>query len=194
MFPLFIQRIFSVFLFHINRFGISLRSISLVMALLVFVRLNAVPLVSSFPVYLIRIAAKKYLCTRIFGSALGLDCPMALRSLASAAVTSIRLRVKFIESFFCFAKGIYSGSGGLIEKDVLTANIDFLSLRLSRKHDPQKPFAETKTLWFVEDYLIGGCVILLTVIVIWARAVIGAGGTIAQNVPVGFLFQTSFTA
>ena len=181
----FLQRAFRSFLYRSDRFWIPLWLRSLGLDLHGSVHFIGLPLVSLFQGSQIRIGGGSHLCSRSFGTALGITHPLVLRTLTSEAKILIGERVGISGGSICSAKEIQIGSGCLIGADVLIADTDFHPLRPSERHDSQKAFAEAKPVQIMDNVFIGARVIVLKGVTIGIGSVIGAGSVVTQDIPAG---------
>jgi len=181
----FVQRAFRSFLYRSDRFWVPLWLRSLGLDLQGSVHFIGLPIVSLFQGSQIQIGAGSRLCSRSFGTALGITHPLVLRTLTSQAKISIGERVGISGGSICSAKKIQIGKGCLIGADVLIADTDFHPLRPSERHDSHKAFAEAKPVRIMENVFIGARVIILKGVTIGVGSVIGAGSVVTQDVPAG---------
>lgn len=181
----FVQRAFRSFLYRSDRIWIPLWLKSLGLDLQGSVHFIGLPLVSLFQGSRIRISGGSHLCSRSFGTALGITHPLVLRTLTSEAKILIGERVGISGGSICSAKEIQIGSGCLIGADVLIADTDFHPLRPSERHDSQKAFAEAKPVQIMDNVFIGARVIVLKGVTIGTGSVIGAGSVVTQDIPAG---------
>jgi len=181
----FVQRAFRSFLYRSDRIWIPLWLRSLGLDLQGSVHFIGLPLVSLFQGSRIRIGSGSRLCSRSFGTALGVNHPVVLRTLTSEAKILIGERVGISGGSVCSAKEILIGNGCLIGADVLIADTDFHPLRSSERYDSQKAFAEAKPVQIMDNVFIGARVIVLKGVTIGDGSVIGAGSVVTQDIPAG---------
>ena len=181
----FVQRAFRSFLYRSDRICIPLWLRSLGLDLQGSVHFIGLPIVSLFQGSQIRIGAGSLLCSRSFGTALGVSHPVVLRTLTPHARVLIGERVGISGVSICSAKEVRIGNGCLIGADVLIADTDFHPLRPSERHDSQKAFAEAKPVQIMDNVFIGARVIVLKGVTIGAGSAIGADSVVTQDIPAG---------
>ena len=181
----FVQRAFRSFLYRSDRFWIPLWLRSLGLDLQGSAHFIGLPIISLFQGSQIQIGAGSRLCSRSFGTALGVNHPLVLRTLSAKAKILIGERVGISGGSICSAKEVRIGSGCLIGADVLIADTDFHPLRPSERHDSQKAFAEAKPVQIMENVFIGTRVMVLKGVTIGEGSVIGAGSVVTQDIPAG---------
>lgn len=131
----------------------------------------------------IRLGNNVTLISRSFATALGVNHPVVLRTLASGATIRIGSRVGISGGSICASKLIEIEDDTLLGANVTIADTDFHSLRAGVRSAPANPSVGAAEIHIGKNVFIGTGAIVLKGVSIGDRAVIGAGSIVTRDIP-----------
>jgi acetyltransferase-like isoleucine patch superfamily enzyme len=147
--------------------------------------LNAVgqPIVSVYPNSTIRLGQNVTLISRSFATALGVNHPVVLRTLATGAIIKIGNRVGISGGSICSARLVEIGDDTLLGANVTISDTDFHSLYPAFRAGHTHPTIGVAEVRVGSRVLIGTNAIVLKGVSIGDNSVIGAGSVVTKSIP-----------
>lgn len=131
----------------------------------------------------IRIGEDALLISVNFATALGVNHPVVLRTLAPEAKISIGNRVGISGGSICAARLIEIGDDTLLGANVTVADTDFHSLHPAYRRAAQHPTIGVAEVRIGRRVFIGTNSIVLKGVTIGDNSVIGAGSVVTKSIP-----------
>ena len=148
------------------------------------VRLYGMPLVVLAPHTKINVGDNSVLCSVSAMTALGLNHPVVLRTLAPGAEIVIGRDTGISGGTICAAVSVKIGNECLIGANVVIADTDFHSLRPEdRRGDAGDHSAGTAPVIIEDNVFVGTGAIVLKGVRVGRNSVIGAGSVVTKSVP-----------
>jgi acetyltransferase-like isoleucine patch superfamily enzyme len=144
---------------------------------------TGMPLIDLCPNSEIRIGNKVSLVSCSFATALGVNHPVVLRTLASRAAIRIGDRVGISGGSICAAKLVEIGDDTLLGANVTIADTDFHSLYPALRADNCHPTIRTAEVRIGSRVFLGANSVILKGVSIGNNSVIGAGSVVTKDIP-----------
>lgn len=146
--------------------------------------LHGIPVVSVSPGSEIRIGSRVVLCSDSKYTALGVNHPVVLRTLAPGATLIIGDDVGISGGSICVAQRVTIGASTMLGANVTIADTDFHSLApANRRYNKDPQSIQTAEVVIEENVFIGTNSIILKGVRIGRNSVIGAGSVVTKDVP-----------
>lgn len=124
------------------------------------------------------------MCSESASTALGVNHPIILRTMAHGAVIKIGSGVRMSGTTICAASRIEIGDRVCLGANVMIVDTDFHSLNaVERSSDADSLSAISSTVIIGHDVFIGAGVYILKGVSIGNNAIIGAGSVVVKNIP-----------
>jgi len=141
------------------------------------------PVVHIFPSSEIRLGQSVTLISVSFGTALGVNHPVVLRTLAPGAKIIIGDRVGISGGSICAARLIEIGDDTMLGANVTIADTDFHSLHPAHRRGHLHPTVGVAEVRIGKRVLIGTNAMVLKGVSIGDNSIIGAGSVVTKSVP-----------
>jgi acetyltransferase-like isoleucine patch superfamily enzyme len=146
--------------------------------------LFGIPLISKYRGSTIRIGDRNVLCSLSFATALGVNHPIIIRTLATGSEIIIGNDVGISGGSICASKRIEIGNGVMLGANVTIFDTDFHNISMSNRRylkdiDPIK----AQPVYIGQNAFIGANSIVLKGVSIGENSVIGAGSVVTKSIP-----------
>ncbi len=141
------------------------------------------PVISLFPGSAIHLGNRVTLISKSFATALGVDHPVVLRTLAAGAAIEIGDGSGMSGGTICAAKRVSVGSETRIGANVTITDTDFHSLHPAHRRGHTHPTVRIAEVRIGSHVLIGTDSIILKGVSIGDNSVIGAGSVVTRAIP-----------
>jgi acetyltransferase-like isoleucine patch superfamily enzyme len=118
-----------------------------------------------------------------FATALGVNHPVVLRTLAAGATVRIGDRVGISGGSICAARHVEIGEETMLGANVTIADTDFHSLHVGHRTGHTHPTVGVAPVRIGRRVFIGTSTIVLKGVTIGDHAIIGAGSVVTKNIP-----------
>ena len=141
------------------------------------------PVVYVYPSSEIRLGQSVTLISVSFGTALGVNHPVVLRTLAPGAKIIIGDRVGISGGSICAARLVEIGDDTMLGANVTIADTDFHSLHPAHRRGHLHPTVGVAEVRIGKRVLVGTNAIVLKGVSIGDNSIIGAGSVVTKSVP-----------
>ena len=141
------------------------------------------PVVSRLPDSEIRLGEDVTLISVSIATALGVNHPVVLRTLAAGATIRIGSRVGISGGSICAAKSVEIGDDTLLGANVTITDTDFHSLHPAYRRGHSHPTIGVAEVRIGKRVLIGTNAVVLKGVIIGDNSVIGAGSVVTRSIP-----------
>lgn len=131
----------------------------------------------------IRIGDKGSFISRSWATALGVNHPVVLRTLAEGACIDVGDRVGMSGGTICAARSVKIGNDCLFGANVTIVDTDFHHISPALRHDAVSCHADAQPVQIGDNVFVGTGAMILKGVTIGDNSVIGAGSVVCKDIP-----------